>query len=131
MLPQVNLVGRLTRDSELTFLPNQTALASFSVATNEKYGEKEYVCYLNCVIFGKQAEALHKYFTKGKPIQLSGKLKTESWTDKDSGSKRSKIVFGVDKWSFVPQDKTEQAGQANPNYVGENPAPPPDDKIPF
>ncbi len=107
MLPTVNVVGRLTSDPKLSYTPSQTAVCEFGVATSEKYGDKEQKCFLNCVAWGKQGESLNKYFTKGKPIQLTGSLRTEQWQAKD-GSNRSKQVCSVIRWGFVPQDTTKQ-----------------------
>ncbi len=110
MLPTIVVVGRLINDVQLSFTTNQTAVVKFGVAASEKYKDKENTCFLDCVAFGKSAETINKFFVKGKPIEIVGKLKTESWSAQD-GSKRSKVVCTIDKWAFVPQDKTEQQKQ--------------------
>ncbi len=107
MLPTITVTGRLTSDPQLSYTPSQTAVCEFGVAASEKYGDKEQKCFLNCVAWGKQGETLNKYFTKGKPIQLTGSLKTESWKAQD-GSSRSKQVCSVIRWGFVPQDTTSE-----------------------
>ena len=106
MLPTIKTTGRLTRNVELSFLPNQTAVAKFGIACSEKYKDKETVCFLDCVCFGKSGEALAKYFTKGKPIEIVGKEKTDQW-EKD-GKKHSKQVVNVSDWGFVPKDNAEK-----------------------
>ena len=116
MLPTIIVTGRLTRDPKLSYTPSQTAVCEFGVASSEKYGDdKENKCFLDCVAWGKQGETLNKYFVKGKPIQITGSLKTEQWQAKD-GSNRSKQVCNVLKWAFVPADTTKET-------TGEKPLP--------
>ena len=114
MLPTITVTGRLTSDPKLSYTPSQTAVCEFGVAASEKYGEgKENKCFLDCVAWGKQGESLNKYFTKGKPIQLTGSLRTEQWQAKD-GSNRSKQVCSVIRWGFVPQDTTSEKSSEKP-----------------
>ena len=99
-------MGRITRDPELRFLPSGAAVCDFSIAVNERYQDKqtqEWVDrpnFIDCNAFGKSAESIGKFFTKGKPIHLEGKLRFESWEDKSSGQKRSKLKVVVDQWTF-------------------------------
>ena len=91
---KVILMGNLTRDPQMKYLPSQTAVVEFGVACNRRYktaqGEaKEEVTFVDCTSFGKQAEVINQYFTKGKPIFIEGRLKYDSWEDKQGGGKRS------------------------------------------
>ena len=92
-LNKIFLIGHLGKNPELRFLPNGTAIASFSIATSEIWkdsnGEKkDRTEWHNLVAFGKLAEICGEYLTKGKQIFCIGKLQTDSWRDKD-GNQRS------------------------------------------
>ncbi len=112
---KVIMMGHLTRDPELKYLPSQTAVVEFGIATNYKYGEKEEVCFVDCQAFGKQAETIDKYFNKGRAILIEGRLTFDQWEAQD-GSKRSKHRVTVDRFTFVDSGKDNEAGngrQAN------------------
>ncbi len=103
---QVILLGNLTRDPQLKYLPSQTAVAEFGVACNRKFktqsGEdKEEVTFVDCSAFGKTGELINQYFTKGKPIFIQGRLKYDSWEDKQGGGKRSKMSVIVENFQFI------------------------------
>src|SRR3954454_15036709 len=103
---KVLLMGNLTRDPQLKYLPSQTAVAEFGVATNRKFrtaqGEdREEVTFVDITAFGKQAEVINQYMTKGKPIFIEGRLKYDQWEDKQGGGKRSKITVVVENFQFV------------------------------
>src|SRR5215210_3459607 len=103
---QVILMGNLTRDPQLKFLPSQTPVAEFGVACNRKFttaqGEqREEVTFVDCTAFGKTAENINKYFTKGKPIFIDGRLKYDQWEDKQGGGKRSKLTVVVNNFQFI------------------------------
>lgn len=93
---RVILLGNLTRDPELKFLPNGTSVANFGIAMSERYtdrqsGEqKENVCFVDVEAWGRQAEVVNEYLTKGSPIFIEGSLKFDSWEAED-GSKRNKL----------------------------------------
>ena len=86
-LNKVQLIGNLTRDPELKSLPSGTQVCSFSIATNETYTKEgkrtEKVEFHNIVVFGKTAENVAKYMTKGSQIYIEGKLQTRSWDGTD------------------------------------------------
>lgn len=103
---KVMLIGNVTRDPQLKYLPNQTALCEFGLAMNRKFkganGEdREEVAFVDCSIFGKAAEVVQKYVTKGKPLFVEGRLKYDSWEDKNGGGKRSKLSVIVDNFQFL------------------------------
>jgi single-strand DNA-binding protein len=103
---QVILLGNLTRDPQLKYLPSQTAVAEFGIACNRKFktqsGEdKEEVTFVDCSAFGKTGELINQYFTKGKPIFIQGRLKYDSWEDKQGGGKRSKMSVIVENFQFI------------------------------
>lgn len=86
----VVLVGNATRDAEVKYLQSGTAVANVGIATNRKYGENEEVCFVDLTFFGKLAETVGQYVTKGKQIGVTGRLKHETW--ETDGQKRSKHV---------------------------------------
>ncbi|WP_215536939.1 single-stranded DNA-binding protein [Borreliella bavariensis] len=94
------LSGRLTRDSELSYAESGMAILRFSLANNRRMKKNDewidYPQYFDCVIFSKRAESLNEYLKKGKQVVVSGSLKYESWQDKNTGDKRSKINIFVD-----------------------------------
>ena len=103
---KVILMGNLTRDPQLKYLPSQTAVAEFGLACNRKFrtqsGEdREEVTFVDCTAFAKQAELINQYFTKGKPIFIEGRLKYDSWDDKQGGGKRSKITVVIENFQFI------------------------------
>src|SRR5688572_24900871 len=103
---KVILMGNLTRDPQMRYLPSQTAVVEFGVACNRKFrtqsGEdKEEVTFVDCTSFGKQAEVINQYFTKGKPIFIEGRLKFDQWEDKQGGGKRSKLTVVIENFQFV------------------------------
>ncbi|ADQ29382.1 single-stranded DNA-binding protein [Borreliella burgdorferi] len=94
------LSGRLTRDSELSYTESGMAVLRFSIANNRRMKKNDewidYPQYFDCVIFSKRAESLNDYLKKGKQIVVSGSLKYESWQDRNTGDKRSKVNIFVD-----------------------------------
>ncbi|MBC8105934.1 MAG: single-stranded DNA-binding protein [Anaerolineae bacterium] len=122
---KIIMMGNLTRDPQLKYLPNQTPLVEFGLASNRKFklasGEdREEVCFVDCTAFGKQAEVINQYFTKGKPIFIDGRLKYDSWEDKQGGGKRSKLSIVIDRFEFVGgRDGAGGGGGGAPaNYEG-------------
>ena len=112
---QVTLYGNLTRDPELKALPSGMNVCNISIATNRVYKDKdgkkvEQVEYHNVVAFGKQADLIAQYLTKGSPIYLNGRLQTRTW-DKD-GQKQYRTEVMVETFQFGPKSST--AGQTAP-----------------
>ena len=104
----VLLEGRLTRDPELKVLPNsEKILANFGIAVNRVYKDKEEVTYADCVCWGKTAENLVEYKTKGDLILVNGSLHMDSWESKD-GEKRTKLKVNVHMISYLG-GKTEDS----------------------
>jgi single-strand DNA-binding protein len=103
---RVIMIGNLTRDPQLKYLPSQMAVVEFGLATNHKYktasGEaREDVCFVDCTAFGKAGEIINQYCTKGKQIYIEGRLKYDTWEDKNGGGKRSKHVIIVENFQFL------------------------------
>jgi single-strand DNA-binding protein len=99
-LNSVTLVGRLTRDVELKYSTSGTAIARLSLGTTQsrKQGEQwvEESHYFDCIMFGRRADALQRYLTKGQQVGIIGTLQQNRWQDKQSGQNRSKVEILVD-----------------------------------
>lgn len=126
------IAGRLTRDPELRVTPKGTAITQFSVAYGRKYKndagqEMEETSFFDCEAWAKTGELIAKHFTKGKAIFLECRAKQDTWDDKTSGQKRSKIKFVVDGFQFVGPKTEGDAPSAKPAAS----APPDDSDIPY
>ena len=102
---RVFLMGNLTRDVELRHTPSNQAVARIGLAVNRRYttaeGEKrEEVTFVDCDAWGKTAETMSKYLTKGRPVFIEGRLKLDQWQDKE-GNKQSKLKVVVETFQFV------------------------------
>jgi len=111
---KVILMGNMTRDPKMSYLPSNTPVVEFSIATSRTFkkqdGSKgEETCFTDCQMFGKRAEVVSKYFHKGEPIFVEGRLKLDQWQAQD-GSKRSKMRVFVENFEFVG-GKKEQSQQ--------------------
>jgi single-strand DNA-binding protein len=136
------LAGNIVRDPELKYTPSGMAVCEFTIANNEtwvKDGEKkEKVHFVNCICWGKRGEVIAKWFSKGKAIQVEGKLDFSSWESKE-GEKRSAIKINVNDFDFIggkaeEGEGTGGAGQATGAQEPSFPAPKEDvneEEIPF
>jgi single-strand DNA-binding protein len=93
---KVILLGNCTRDPEVKYTPNGTAVAELGLAVNRVYttdgGEKrEEVTFVDVTMWGRQAEVAGEYLKKGRPVFIEGRLQLDSWDDKQTGQKRSKL----------------------------------------
>jgi single-strand DNA-binding protein len=150
---KVILVGNLGRDAEMRFTSGGTPVATVSMATTEKFNDregnkKEDTQWHRIVIWGKTAESLHEYLTKGKQIYVEGRLQTREWTDKEGKPVKTtevradKIVLlggggggGGDRSGARPPSRERYSGGGGSD-AGEAPADmhvdaPSDDDIPF
>ena len=144
---KVILVGNLGRDSELRYTPGGAAVATLNLATtevwNDKQGQKqEKTEWHRIVLWGKQAESLQEYLTKGKQIFVEGRLQTRQWDDKD-GNKRYTTEIKADRITLLggggggggrSMDRSGSQGgsQGGPAGMDEPPMEPiTDDDIPF
>ncbi len=112
---RVILMGNLTRDPQVTYLPSQTPVAEFGLAVNRRWRgqnneQREETCFVDCRAYGPQAETIGKYMSKGRPILVEGRLQFDQWEGKD-GTRRSKHRVIVDRFQFV-------GGQGGPGGGG-------------
>ncbi|HEY4500467.1 MAG TPA: single-stranded DNA-binding protein [Candidatus Paceibacterota bacterium] len=99
------IIGNLTRDPELRALPSGVQVASFGVATNRVWKDKdgakqEAADFHNIVVFGRQAETSAQYLKKGQQVMVEGRMQTRSWDDKTSGEKKYRTEVVADRVQF-------------------------------
>jgi single-strand DNA-binding protein len=150
---KVIVAGNLTRDPELRYLPKGTAVAAFALAVNRTWksesGEnKEEVNFIDIEAFGRQAEVIAQYMRKGRPLLVEGRLKQDSWEDKATQQKRSKLKVVLESFSFIDSKGPDGAGggsaeaprrpvaappaaKAAPADTGDDGPPPEEDDVPF
>ncbi len=112
---KVLLMGNLTRDPEIRYTPQGTAVASLRLAVNRKFRDKnkelkEEVCFVTAVVWDKQAETCNQYLRKGSPLFVEGRLQSRSWEDNE-GKKRNVIEVRAERVQFLGTGA--KAGQAD------------------
>jgi len=152
---RVILAGNLTRDPQMSYLPNQTAVVELGLAVNRRWKDaqgnnKEDVCFIDCRSYGRQAETINQYLSKGQQILIEGRLQYSTWEGKD-GTRRSKHRVVVERFQFLgapsgaggaragapPRASAPPAGPApaqdegSPGPAGDDEPPPSGDSIPF
>lgn len=158
-LNKVMLIGNLTRDPELRYTPKGTAVADIGLAinrvwNNEQNQRQEETTFVDITLWGRQAELAQQYLTKGRGVYIEGRLQMDTWDDKATGQKRSKLKVVAENLQFLPDGKggSGNAGGSGGGYSqpaqrtaapqraagppqGASPAPaddyPEDDDIPF
>lgn len=162
---KVILVGNLTRDPQIRYTPKGTAVAEIGLAvsrtwfdqgTNQK---KEETTFVDITLWGRQAEIAGEYLAKGRPVLIEGRLNLDTWDDKESGQKRSKLKVVCEQMQLLgsregsgggggggggsrggaparrPQGGDEEYGGPSGGYSSQNDGPPPgdfpDDEVPF
>ena len=112
---KVILAGNLTRDPELRYTPKGLAIAKLGLAINRKWStetgeQKEEVTFVDVDAFGKQAETIGQYLKKGRPILIEGRLRLDTWDDKQTGQKKSKLNVVLDSFQFLDSGNREGGG---------------------
>ena len=154
---KVFLMGNLTRDPEVRYTPKGTAIATIGLAVNrvwttESGEKKEEVTFVDVDVWGRQAETIGQYMSKGRPIFIEGRLRLDSWDDKETGQKRNKMKVVCESFQFIgapkgnaefsdaasseerPQRPTSRGARPSAPAKQEEDAPPAaegDDNIPF
>ncbi len=109
---KVLLMGNLTRDPEVRYTPKGTAIANLGLAVNRTYttdsGEqKEEVTFVDIEVWGRQAETSGQYLAKGRPVFIEGRLRLDSWEDKETGQKRNKMKVVAERVQFLGTPKAD------------------------
>jgi len=144
---KVILLGNLTRDPEVRYTPKGSAVADLGIAVNRQYtlenGEKrEEVTFVDVTFWGRTAEVAGEYLKKGRPVFIEGRLQLDTWDDKQSGQKRSRLkVIGETMQMLGSRGGAADTGDegdrpsrsAKPTAAPKPPGPsePDDDEIPF
>jgi len=126
---RIILGGRLTRDPELSYTPNNTAVCKFGMAVNRKWKEKDEVMFIDVTAWGKTGETINEYLNKGDPVLIEGRLQFDQW--EHEGRKHSKHVVVADSFSFVGGKADSQSKPKQETRQDENQPPIGDDDIPF
>ncbi len=110
---RVILIGNLTRDPELRYTPKGTAIARIGMAMNRSWksdsGEaRDETTFVDVDAFGRQAEVIAQYMRKGRPLMIEGRLRFDSWEDKNSGQKRNQLRVVLEQFTFL-----DSGGQRN------------------
>jgi len=114
---RVILMGNITRDVELKYTQGGTELVSFAIAVSGGYKDKnsgqwvEQTVFIDCTAWGKKATFISEYFSKGSPIHIEGRLKLDTWDDKQ-GQKRQKLTVTVDNCTFCGSRGTQHSNGA-------------------
>jgi single-strand DNA-binding protein len=116
---RVILAGNLTRDPELKYTPKGTAVARITLAVNRSYGtetgeRKEEVSFVDIEAWGKQAETLSQYMKKGRPLLVEGRLKQDTWEDKNTHQKQSKLKVVLEGFSFIDSRGADSGAPSRP-----------------
>lgn len=135
---RVILMGNLTRDPEMSYTPNNTAICKFGMAINRTWNDqqgekKEETCFVDCTAFGRRGETLNQYMSKGRPLLVEGRLSFSQWTSQE-GQKRSKLEVIVENFQFLGGRRDDAQDQSAPPAAAaqapagggySDPAPPP------
>lgn len=134
---KVILMGNLTRDVELRYTQSGSAIANVSLAVNRHWVQdgqkKEEVTFVEIVFFAKPAETIAQYCKKGSSLLVEGRLKLDTWEDKQTGQKRSKLMVVGESFQFVgggPKSESKSESRPIPSRetTGELPV---EDDVPF
>lgn len=128
-LNKVMLIGNLTRDPELRYTPKGTPVTDIGLAinrvwTNEQGNKQEETIFVDVTLWGRQAELANQYLAKGRCAYIEGRLQMDTWDDKDTGKKRSKLKVVAEAIQFMPDGKGQTSpGQGSSSGTTPRPAP--------
>jgi single-strand DNA-binding protein len=125
----VILVGRLTRDPELRYLPSGSSVAQLSMAVNRSFKNRDgawqkVVSYLDIEVWGRQAEMAAEHLKKGSSILVNGELEQQRWTDKTTGQNRSKVKVRAERIQFLDAKGAEVSNAPEGTDEAEDEIPP-------
>ena len=131
---KVLIMGNLTRDPELKQTPSSQSVAQIGIAMNRKFKDREgnmreETTFVDCEAWGRTAEVMAQYLSKGKPVFVEGRLKLDQWQDKDGGN-RSKLKVVIESFQFIDSQRGQRSTPPATAAAAPPSAPPADD-IPF
>src|SRR3982074_1419591 len=131
-LNRVLLIGNLTRDPEVRYTPKGTAVADIGIAVNRVYSgedgeKKEEVTFVDVTLWGRQAEVAQEYLKKGRQVFIEGRLQLDTWDDKQTGQKRSRLRVVAENMQMLGDRPSTQKPNPTPTETAVPPkqAPPP------
>ena len=113
---KVHLIGNLTKDPELRYTKQNTPVASYTIAINTRYGEQQQTDFINISSWGKSGEFVSKYFKKGQPIAITGRLKNRNYED-SNGVKHYSMEVVTEDIEFVGSKKEEVKIEPREEFV--------------
>ena len=108
-LNKVFLMGNLTREPELRYTPSGSAVCEFGIAVNRRGQDRDEPCFVEIIVWEKQAEACGKFIQKGSSVFIEGRLQYDQWTDKEQ-KKRSRLRVTAERVQFLDRRDTDPAG---------------------
>jgi single-strand DNA-binding protein len=125
-LNKVMLIGNLTRDPELRHTPSGKTVSEIGLAinrtwTNDQGQKQEDTTFVDVTLWGRQAEVVQQYVTKGSPIYIEGRLQLDSWDDKETGKKRSKLRIIAENFQFLSGKPGATGGSNSGGYSERSP----------
>jgi single-strand DNA-binding protein len=118
-LNRVLLIGNLTRDPEVRYTPKGTAVAEIGLAVNRVYSgedgeKKEETTFVDVTLWARQAEIAGQYLKKGRPLFVEGRLQLDSWDDKQTGQKRSKLRVVAENIQMLGSRQESEGSSSSP-----------------
>jgi len=134
-LNRVLLIGNLTRDPEVRYTPKGTAVADIGIAVNRGYSgedgeKKEEVTFVDVTLWGRQAEVAQEYLKKGRQVFIEGRLQLDTWDDKQTGQKRSRLRVVAENMQMLGSRGDSEAGSTAPGTQRRTTPPPPQRQAP-
>lgn len=134
---KVILLGNLTRDPQIKYTTGGTAVAELGMAVGRKWFDKttnqakEETTFVDVTLFGRTAEVAGQYLANGRPVMIEGRLQLDSWEDKETGHKRSKLRVVGENLVLMGGKRDEGPGEERQSVQPPAPEPSSDDEIPF
>src|SRR6266436_7844860 len=134
-LNRVVLIGNLTRDPDLRYTPKGTAVAELGVAVNRVYSgengaKQEETTFVDVTLWARQAEIAGQYLKKGRPVFIEGRLQLDTWDDKQTGQKRSRLRVVAENMQMLGSRGDSEAGSTAPGTQRRTTPPPPQRQTP-
>lgn len=121
-LNKVFLLGNLTRDPDLRYTPSGAAVCEFGIAVSRRFSangaEQDEVCFVDIVVWSKQAENCKQYLSKGSPALIEGRLQFDQWEDRNGGGKRSRLRVLAERVQFVGSPRRNDNPEGDNSYNG-------------
>jgi single-strand DNA-binding protein len=115
----VNIIGRLTRDPELKYIPSGSAVCTFSIACDDGTKDKPHCSFFDVTAWQRTGEIVAEYAKKGHQIACNGRLEQQTWKDKTDGSNRSKVQIVASHVTLL-SNKRDSADQSPSQYAEES-----------